>query len=109
LTEHSTEIATKDRDPLRVDGTPELSFTLDVDESLAPESDDGCDAHGLTELDVPCAEDGQSVHDADAIAAGIQRNLAADGEIADMSLGRSGTSSSLGPGGVDVVCMDHRM
>ncbi len=77
LAEHPAKVAAEDGDPLRVDGAAELGFSLDIDDPLSTERDDRRDPHRLPELVVAGAEDRQAVHDADPVAARIERDLAA--------------------------------
>ena len=81
----------------------ELRFVLDVDDPLAPERDHGGDSHRLPEVHVSRAEDGEPVHHAHARAARLERDLAADGEVADVALGRSRPIPPLTPGDLDVL------
>src|SRR5690606_34703700 len=81
----------------------ELGLVLDVHDAFAAERDDRGDAHRLAELDVAGGVDREAVHDADAEALRVERDLAADGELADVPLGGAGALAALPPGALDVL------
>lgn len=108
MTKHATEIPAQDGDAFGVDRAAELSFALDVDDSLATERDDRGDAHRLAELDVIGRKCGQSVDHAHARAAGVERNFATHGEFANVSLCGSESLSTFAPRKVDIVSSHDR-
>ena len=90
-----------------MDAAAELRLALDVDDPLAPDADDRRDAHRLPELDVAGAEDAEAVDDADARPARLERDLAAERELADVALRAPGALTALQPGGLDVRLRDQ--
>ena len=103
LAEHPREIPAQDRHAFRVDAPAELRLALHVDDPLAADPDDGRDAHRLPELDIARAEHAQAVDHADARSAGVERDLAPERNLADVTLGAAGPLASLEPGRPDVA------
>src|SRR5262249_39310372 len=78
-------------------------FVLDVDDALAAERDDRGDPHRLAELDITCRIHGKAVHDTDAEALGVERDLTSQREFADVPLRSSGAFASFAPRDLDVL------
>src|SRR5262249_3092914 len=97
------EVATDDRDTLRVNRAAELRLVLDVDDAFTSERDDGGDPHRLAELDVACRIHGQAVDDADAEALGVERHLTTKRQLADVARRGAGALAPFSPRDLDVL------